>query len=193
MSVSSSPIAKALVESVLRDLFPGANQLIVPAAGGFLVGLVRADFSVPPGRERELEALMRVANGNAQIANPDDRAVIFSIRFYPTEESVFNEQAILRVQHNTFEGGVRTSHSTSLDAYVDAHEVEAEALSLDPQTRPACRVRPDPKLMPGAESEAVRRALIPRYVQFDLLGMSLPITRIEPIEGGIWNVFVSPE
>jgi hypothetical protein len=172
-------VAERLVKRVLDDLFPGASVILVPAAGGLIVGLVRSDFSPRPGRDRELEVLRRVAEENGRIANVADRASIFRIAFYADSQAVFAEDATLRARRDGFEGHVRVSYRTSLDVDVKAHELEAEAMSIDPSNL-TCRVR---------QANEGRR-VIGRFEQFDLLGMTLEVDHVEDQRDGVWVVHV---
>jgi hypothetical protein len=182
-----SETALKTLEEVLRRVYSGATQIVQPAAGGFIVGLVDPKFATAmPGQHEFLEMMKVLGPVNAATPNARDRIVIFTLRFYADGMDVYNRQAALRTRPNTWDGGVSTHYASAQDAYLLAHEIDTEAMLTDPQALAACRVIPDTSIVSLATSPSAYR-----YVQFDLEGHSLAVDRVEDLGDGIWKVHVT--
>lgn len=183
---ANSEKAKATLEGALAELFPEASQHICAVAGGFVVGLVGHAFSTLENqREKALEVLKAMGPVNHRIKDPQDRVVIFDVKFFVAEGDVFCTDAILRDRASDIQRGTRTSYATVGTAYVKAHAIDAEAMSIDPEVQVTCRVVLDP-----AFPKDPARLNSTQYVQFDLLGLEMDVDRIEKTDGDIWVIHV---
>lgn len=179
--------ALGTLQGLLQQTYAGARQTVLPAAGGFIVGLVDPRFgAVMPGQDEFLGFMKALGPVNASIPNAEDRIVIFSLRFYAADRDAYNTRAALRVRATSWDAsGASTHYASAQDAYLLAHEVDAEAMLTDPQSHRVCRVIRDDSI----QSLAVSPSALP-YAQFDLEGEDFGVERVEDAGEGVWKVYV---
>lgn len=179
--------ARTTLETVLRRVYGIATPIIKPAAGGFVVGLVDRSFATSTPGQGEFNRLMNeLESVNAGTPDPQDRVAVFTLRFYSDEKDAFNKQAALRFRPAGRESGGWVHYTSAQDAFLLAHEIDAEAILTDPEAPAGCRVIRDDSIV----SLAATPTAFP-YRQFELDGRPLTVDRVEDLGNGVWEVHVA--
>jgi hypothetical protein len=169
-----------LVRAIRETFDTDGDVLLGYALGGYVAAVIDPNLATTPPVGAQLAPLFqKLAALNEQIADVNQRLVLWEIEFFANQDSVFSVRALLRTNPRTYENGIPKTTAAVLDASVLAHMIDAEVLQLDPRARRDCRVRPDPK-----DSALIR---IARYRELDLKGRAFEVTGVVAADG-VWTV-----
>lgn len=174
-----SPAEQNLL-TAFGETFGNATPEIAPVAGGFVSALISPEFGQAgfSARDAKMRILERLRTLNAHTP-PQDRVVLFELDFFSSPESVYSEHAQLRARATSWEHGHPVLTTTSQDAWVLVHKVDAEALLIDPLSQRSCRVIQD--------RDASFRIGARRFAELDLGGSTFPVREVE-LNGDRWVV-----
>lgn len=172
--------AREVLDKVLAESFPNARRHVGSGAGGFVVALESPLFDDAFGSRQAAQDIADRVWETSRHLEPEDRIVLFDLRFFPSESALFSEDAMLRTQHRRWEGGIMVATTTIGDAPVSVHWVDAETLLIAPLILQTCRVMPK-KGLPYQPLELPRP-----FAHLELGGSVFPVLKVEKDSNGRW-------